>query len=188
MTKRNSPKYTFEPKVASREREYITSSGKTVLLRGLPPLAIPSLAEGITFPDIPTYKITTVAGDTEVHEHDETTLATDEDKAVWAKYLDDQKKANNQLSERMMLCVLIDGIVIDEIPDKARWISKQRLMKMPVPEDLEEQLLLYKKTAIAASQEDIENIMSIVMELTGVSAEEIALAKRSFPGDVESGA
>jgi hypothetical protein len=187
MSKRNHSTFQDSAKMSTvREAIFTNSVGETFVLHGLPPLAIPKLAEGIKFPTKPTYTITTATGDIETHEHDATSLSSDEDKKAWAEYISKDAMADAELSSKMLTYVLVEGIVIDEIPNLDRWLKRQKLVGIEVPEDTEERILLYKQTAVIRSTDDIQNIMQTVMNLTGVSEEAIAMARSSFPDIMES--
>lgn len=165
---------------------FVNSAGFSFKVRSLPPLVLPQLSEGIKYPEKPTYSVTTASGDLEIHEHDETTLQTPEDFAAWEKYKEEMQKADEELSNRMLNCILIEGIDIDDDIDLARWEKRQTLMGLPVPDDLEEKLLQYKRTQVIRSGKDIQDLMQLVMMLTGVSEEVIDMTKNSFPDNMES--
>jgi hypothetical protein len=184
MAKGKGTSVMVEKHEESHVGEFVNSAGVTFKIIGLPPLAIPNLQQGVIMPKKPQYSTTTVAGDVEYYDHDESTLVTNEDKVAWAKYLEDSKTAQDELTNRMINCILIEGVLIDDNIDLSRWESKQRLMGMKIPEDIEEKLLQYKKTAVIRSSEDIKVLMNEVMALTGVSAEAIEEAKKSFPDSV----
>lgn len=162
-------------------KEFTNSIGNKFILQGLPPLTMPSLMESISFPNKPTYSITTATGEIETHEHDETTLQTPEDYDAWSKYEEDKQKAEQELSNRMLNCILIEGVTLPEGIDFTRWEKRQKLMGLSIPEDEEEKLLQYKKNEVIRSADDIRELMRLVMELTGVTQEVVELTKKSFP-------
>jgi hypothetical protein len=172
-------------KTSDREREFTNSAGLVIKIHGLPPLEIPRLAADIEYPSVPTYTVTTATGDTETHQHDETSLTSPEDKIAWQDYKDKFKAAEAELTTRILKCVLIEAVEV-EITDLEGWSKRQKLMGMPVSEDPEERMLHYKETQVIRSPEDISEVMRIAMELTGVSEEAIKAAKTSFQGGVES--
>lgn len=182
MTKRKKRK---TPKI--RIGEYTSSTGAKVGLRGLPPLTIPRLTETVVFPDKPTYDITTEDGHVETYEHDLDSLTNDEDKAEWEQYLEDLEEAESVLTQRTIKAILLEGIDVQpKGVDFERWKKRQELMGMPVSDDKEEMLLHYKETHIIGTAEDIQEVTLLVMELTGVPAEEIDKLIASFPDSVES--
>jgi hypothetical protein len=187
MSKRNSK--SDQPKKEKRAT-FVNSEGVTVHLKSIPPLTIPRISESVTFPEKPIYTITTASGDVEVHTHDETTLTTEEDKKAWEKYLLDNQEAEQELTQKILRAILIQGVVVDpavlETEEFQNWKMEQELMGIPVSDNKASMLLQYKETFLAYDQEDIQSIMSLVMELTGVDEKELALAKASFQDSVES--
>jgi hypothetical protein len=166
--------------------EFTNSVGETFKIQGLPPLTLPNLAVGLERPKKPTYSITTAAGDIELHEHDASTLQTPEDREAWQEYIALDAAFEAELSERMLLCILVDGVVIPDDVDLTRWESRQRIMHREIPDDFEEKLLAYKRSTVIKSGEDIKDLMRAVMDATGIGQEAIDLAKKSFPDTMES--
>lgn len=181
----------------STSKVFVNSKGFKVVLHGIPPLEVPLLYNSVRQPDIPTYTIETAGGGSETHKHEVdpskgiNTLVTDEDKENWARYLDEKQQVDNELADRIATAALIDGIDIDQDALKAeypRWEKRMLMKGLKVPEDAEEKELLFKRTFVIASTTDLKNLVSDVMELTGVSQELIDSTKASFPDSVESGA
>lgn len=181
MSKRNgsSPKTT---EVLTEDR--ISSKGVPYILHGLPPLEVPDIYESVNMPTKPTYTVELAGGGTQTFDHDETTLVSDEDKATWQEYLDQVEIADSLLTERMLNAILIEGIEV-EPQNIERWKKRRKMIGLPIPEDEDELLLAYKKSEVACSKEDITDIMTSVMRLTGVSEEAMNKALRSFPDTME---
>lgn len=183
------------PRVKAGEadtQEYETSSGVVVTLKAMPPLLVTRMASEVGFPDKPTYEITTAAGDVEIHEHevDEakgiTTLESDEDKKAWDDYVKETEEAENRLTMMTLKAVLLEGVLIEPDDEQiTRWASKQKIIGLTVPEDSEERLMMFKETEVVGNKEDMEFILNKVMELTGVSEEQLEKARASFQDQVE---
>jgi hypothetical protein len=178
-------KVVTEEIIIDKIGEFTNSAGVVFKICGLPPLAIPQLQDGLVVPEKPKYTITTATGDKETYDHDETTLQTDEDKLAWAKYIEEVKAMQAELTNRMLTCILIEGVIVEDDIDLTRWESKQRLMGMKIPDDIEAKLLQYKRSAVIRSADDMKNLMDAVMALTGVSQEAIEKAKKSFQDKVQ---
>jgi hypothetical protein len=164
---------------------FINSSGKSFAIQGLPPLIVPMIAGDLPKPVKPTYTIVTAAGDEEIHDHDETTLQTEEDKKAWEDYQNAMKVLEGELSNRMLTCVLVDGVDIDDEIDLKRWEKRQSLMGISVPEDPDEKLLQYKKSMVIRSSDDIVNLISAVLAITGIGREALDKARDSFQDKLE---
>lgn len=169
-------------------RGYKNSKGIDVILVPIAPYLIELASSTIEIPEAPTYTVETIDGGIEIFHHDQTSVdqSDDETKKKWFEYQAAVKEADRKASEILMNIIMVEGIKLDSIPDEERWIKRQKLMGIPIPDDYEEKLLMYKKTQILASPEDIENVTRIVIELTMVSKEEVASAKKTFQGNVES--
>jgi len=187
----NTEKKTIEklmPSLSEKNSDiFVNSRGMKIKLRPLPPYLVQIATESIVRPEIPTYSIKTESGDIETHQHDEKSISqsNDEEKLKWAEYIEETKKVNVKISTLMIDIVLMEGIDA-QIENEQRWIKRQQLMGITVPEDPEEKLLMYKKTCIISTPEDIAEITRKVMSLTGVSTEDIEKLKDSFPSDTES--
>ena len=172
--------------VTVRTQGLTTSKGVHCLLQGLPPLEVPEIYASVPEPEKPKYSITTATGDIETHDHDKESIKGDpEAEKAWEEYTKALQESEEILSNRMMNAILLEGVVVYPTDEEfAIWKKKQSLKGLEVSEDKEEALLQYKRT-IFASKEEIEAIMTIVMELTGVSEEDLSKARESFPDSVE---
>lgn len=176
------------PSPEKKEVEFTNSRGIKVTLRAMSPFIVQLATESIERPEIPTYVTEIEGGGSETVFHDEKSIldpkTSEEDKQAWAEYQIALREADRKSSEIMMNVILIESVdvAIDDIP---RWIHKQKMMGITVPENEDERLLLYKKEYVIACPADMEEITKIVMTLTGVSREEIDIAKKSFQGPVE---
>lgn len=177
----NIPKNGEEP----IQHVFVNSAGDEFEIVGLSPLMLPSLAEGVAVPKKPTYTVETVGGDVETHEHDETTLQTEEDHKAWNAYKMHSRLYERELTDRILACVLLEGVVLPEDLDVSRWEKRQRMMGITVPQDEEEKMLLYKRSQVIKSTSDIEALIVAVMGLTGVDQGAIDLARQSFPDTME---
>jgi hypothetical protein len=170
-----------------RSRPYTASSGLQVILTGLPPLTPQQVNRAIEYPKKPTYEIPTASGDVETYEHDETTLQSDEDRKAWADYLEAQEEAETELTEKLLYAVLLECVELKDFEDRfTSWKRKQGLLKIPLAEDEEENKFYFMQTEVFHDSDDIGEILTIVMGLTGVSVEDLTSVRDSFPGEVES--
>jgi hypothetical protein len=83
--------------------------------------------------------------------------------------------------------IISESVSIDFTPEiEEAWVKKMNMIKIRIPEDHEERLLMYKKQFVLRDTEDIENLTTTVMSLTLVSKKEIDAAKKSFQNPDES--
>lgn len=168
---------------------YVTSRGLEITLLPLPPYLIQMTTSSVEIPTPPTYTIKIEGGGEETHEHDEQSIreSSDEEKAQWEKYRAALREANAKVADTLLTVVLMEGVRV-EIPDKERWLKRQKLMGLEVPDDEDEQELLFKKTQVIGSGRDIEVIMQRTISLGGITPEELKTVKDSFQGSMESDA
>ena len=204
MPKKDRAKMPAYKKDESRERSrpYTASSGLKVILTGLPPLAPQRIDASIEYPSKPTYEVTTASGDVESYEHDKESLAaegtTDEEKQAWADYLEAYSDAETELTEKLLYAVLLDCVELQDFESEfAHWKINQRLMGISIAEGEEddeesleeanrENIFYFMQTQVFHDSDDIGEILTSVMSLTGVSVEDLAEARDSFPGEMES--
>ena len=189
MAKRNKRTMPAYKKDESRERSrpYTTSSGLQVILTGLPPLTPQQVNRAIDYPTKPTYEVNTATGDVEIYEHDETTLTTEEDKKVWADYLEAQEDAETELTEKLLYAVLLECVELRDFEDSfVAWKKRQKLIGIDLSEDEDENKFYFMQTEVFHDSDDIGEILTVVMGLTGVSVEDLTSVRDSFPSEVES--
>jgi len=171
---------------------FVNSAGLSFHIQGISPFALETIpkqleeewtAAGKKLPKRPTYITKTVGGNEEVHEHDEKSLETKEEKKAWAEYLVDQAAFDHELQERMLTNILLDGVAAPEIDPK--WVERQKFMGRRVPTNEFELEIFWKKTQVIRSTEDAQGLMTSVLALTGVSEEAIRVAEDSFRSTVE---
>jgi hypothetical protein len=170
--------------------EFTNTRGMSMSLMGLPPYLVQMATESIPRPKAPTYKVERADGGTDEFSHSEDTIkdpkTTEEEKIQWETFLSDVKSANSKASEVLLNVIIMEGIKLDVVPeDMAKWEKRMKVLGIPLPDDEMEKEMFYKKEYAFATQEDVEIIMSKVLELTGISREEVELAKSSFPDKVE---
>lgn len=170
------------------ERSFTTSLGVQVWIGPMPPM-MPILAEkavraeweerGKALPVKPVYE-TDVMGEKQIHEHDETTLDTPEEKAAWAEYQRLLSELNNEIVNLTFEECVRNCMRFDIQPHWAQMYKRLR-----PPSDPIEQMDFYARAAVIGSKDDVETIMQIASELTGVDARLLSAVEDSFPDKVE---
>lgn len=169
------------------QEEFTNSNGIVMTLKALPPMDITRIRSSVKYPDPPTYETTTVSGDVEVFPHDATTVVTEEEKKALADYLQETGRCDDEVTLRLLNYVIMEAVTIKMVgKDIEHWKKRQKLIGMDVSDDPDELELQYKQSKVIGCKEDVQNILRIVMALTGVPEEDIALAEESFPDNVES--
>jgi len=180
VQKNSKPVDMQEDELGLKSEKYITTGGIEITLSGLPPLMVPMIAGLVDYPDKPTYTFKDGAGVEVTAEHDEKSLITDEDKLAWAKYEEEYDKADNLMTQKLLDLVLMEGVAVS-IENFERWKHQQEIIGIPVPEDVDEMMMMYKRGKVIRSGKDIAHVMRRCMELTGVNPEEVTAIKKSFP-------
>lgn len=168
--------------------EYITVNGDTIKLRPISSKVRDALAAKYLPPAKPTYTITNVSGDAETHEHDESTLETDQDKAAWEQYKKDLEKAGLVYSEIVVQTYVKFGTNYKEfVPaDNTGWAELQEEMGVVVPKEPNARQMHYFLTEILTSDSDLRNIMADVRALSSEGRMlSIKEAEESFRSAVE---
>lgn len=131
--------------------------------------------------DVPTYEAELPGGEKEMHQHDATTLRTDEERAAWKAHLDAKDRYYNDLSELRQSIIYTDGIMAEPTDDL--WEAKQRRRYIRIPEDPEEKRVHWIKTELLRTAPDIVEATTAIMALSAggvVSREQIDAHKATF--------
>src|SRR6185503_14457768 len=172
-----------------REQSFTTSLGVEVWIGPMPPM-MPELAKaaieaeweeaGKPLPVKPTYKTTNVAGDEEEHEHDEKSLTTPDEKAAWAEWKKHSKEFENAILNLSFEQVVRNCLRFSVDPS---WPARFKRLRPPTdPVDLMD---FYARAAVIGGKHDVEEIMRISAEMTGVDARLMQAAEDSFRDDLE---
>ena len=170
------------------EREvFVTATGVELTLKRISPLLLGKITASVEMPSRPTYEAQTVAGEIETHEHNETTLETDEDRAAWQKYLIDSALAQQEVNTRVTLLLFRRGIDYEalELPEDEHWIEEQEALGVEVPTDPLERKIHYMETEAFTSRDEIKRLTVRLMAMTDVPEEVLAAAERSFRDPME---
>jgi len=185
MTRRKGLENKIVADVEDSSVEYVNTKGIKVILTAIPPFILTSIAKEIPVIPRPMYKTKTVAGDELEFYHDETTLTTEDEKKMWATYVERKEERDSEVNQRINDAAVAFGMDLDDWSGMTQWLANRKLIGFKVPETEEEARFLYKKEWVLNSYVDVENVVKTVMELTGPSEEEISDMKESFPGKVE---
>lgn len=186
MTKRKGLEDKIVADAEQSSVEYTNTKGIKVILTAIPPFILTSIAKEIPPISRPMYKTKTVAGDELEFYHDETTLTTEDEKKMWATYIDRKEERDSEVNQRVNDAAVAFGMDLEDWSGMDSWLSKRKLIGFKVPEDEEGCKFLYKKEWVLNSYVDVENVIKAIMDLTGPTEEEIAEMKDSFPSELES--
>jgi len=166
------------------EREPIfhtTRMGHTIEILPIPPFLMDKINASIKYPEIPTYEAKTAAGEIEIFPHDETTLESDEDRKAWAAYQSALTAASEAENDIMMRTMMLKGIDVKLSGDAfENWKDEQEYLGLEIPTNKSALKVYYIETEILGNNQDIADIMTKIVEASGVSQEVVANAKEKF--------
>lgn len=155
---------------------YTTSRGVTLDFVGIAPM-LDKLRVTFAIPTPPQYAVKTLQGNTELHDHDETTLQTDDDRAMWANYLKEKTEAERRYNQALMRLLLLRGVRVDMAEG---WEAEHTYLGFVVPTDPIEKKMHWLETEVLGTVQDYEAVMLGVLEASGVSEEVLTQIGESF--------
>lgn len=158
---------------------FTCSNGKIVKIKSVSRWLIDSRMSSRPKVPVPLYEVETAGGGKEMHEHDATTLQTDEDKVAWENYLDLKRTEERKFSEDMFKLLMMYGTEI-EYPEDDLWKAKQEFVGILVPSDPVELYLHYLRSEVFGIEEDATDLITEVMRVSGADEEAINSIKDSF--------
>ena len=158
--------------------QFTSSTGRTVKLQAVSPFLIDQVKASVAMPEPPTYTVTTATGGTETWPHDETTLATDDDKKAWAAYKLAVKNAQAIQNDRVARLILSRGVQVD-IPNDG-WREFQTELGVKVPESPIDLKVHFITTEVIGTPEDLGEIVAQVMGMSTMNERAVGVARDSF--------
>lgn len=157
---------------------FTSSTGRKITLQGVSPFLVDKVRAGIVFPKPPTYTAATATGEIETYPHDETTLATDEDKKAWAAYQADLAQAQAKSNDTMARLILTRGVVLT-IPDDG-WREEQESFGIQIPDKPVDLKLHFIMTEVIGNADDLGEIIAQVLGLSTMDERAVEAARSSF--------
>lgn len=160
---------------------FTTSTGFKLSLKPVSPFLIQKVQASGEYPKPPTYEVTTAAGSKEVHEHDAESIktASDAEKAAWVAYTVKSRAVQSEVNDRLVRLILLRGIE-SEVPDYGWDREQEEVFGIKVPKDPNDRKVHYLLTEAIGTADDIANLITEVIALSGVSQEAIETARASF--------
>jgi len=172
---------------------FTTSRGIEVTFHGIATM-LDSLRAAYPEPEAPTYEVElpgtldpqTEKPRTETHYHDDTTVATPEEKEAMRLYHEAVQENTAQYEAAIERLTYLRGIKFPR-PTNEDWIALQHEIspKIMVPDDPAERLVYYVKTEVIGSLDDAQKIMTGVMEASGVSEKAVTAMQDAFRRPME---
>lgn len=173
----------FEGESSSKLRGgyFYPSIGKMVGQRIKPLRVNPSLVQrvisSVKLPPRPVYETKTFSGRVETHPMDEVSAAqTPGGDGIWQQYLEDKKEANLKRNERLAAVLFSRGTEYT-LPNN-QWESEHEALGIEVP--TEPGLKRAHFLATELEPEDINDLITEILRLTGVTEDKIKEAEATF--------
>lgn len=136
---------------------------------------------GVVIPPIPTYTAELADGSKVLYEHDAKSLETEEEKALWAARENALRQQEQVASLQVLDLLLARGLQVDEkILTEGRWRSLQTRFHVALPKDLIDLQIHYIRTEIVIVPSDINDLMTMIMEASGIDGNLLQAAKNTF--------
>ena len=121
-------------------------------------------------------------------EHIDTDYSTEEEQALWAKYLEAKKVVDTEftakLTENKLRLMALRGITILDMPPEDEWVEEHAWMGMDVPENRLDRLLHYFRTEVLGTMDDVFAITKGIYRSAGLDQEVLDEFERSFRDQV----
>jgi hypothetical protein len=148
---------------------FVTSEGVEIKIRPVARKKLALILSSRRIPKVPTYTVKTASGGEQEFEHDETTIETVEEKAMWGVYLAEVAKEEAEFTSRWLTLVLMDGTLFD-LPKSDDWLKAQEFQGIPHPlkDEVNELRLHYLMTEILRHEPDVARLIDAIMALNKV--------------------
>jgi hypothetical protein len=116
-------------------------------------------------PERPTYEIKCGGGPfgnwTETRTHTEKTIldGTEEEKALWARYIELRRELNGLVWTRTARVYLLDGM---PDPPENGWVEKQERRGLEIPEDPDERKMHWIETEVVVSNQELIWLVKLI--------------------------
>lgn len=159
-------------------------AGTKIKLLPVQPMLLNKVMTSVTIPKRPTYETRSISGKVQVHPMDEKAAKeTPGGETMWVYYQEESESALSEQNSRVVNAIMVMGTECD-IPQTG-WQDKQRALGIEIPTDPDLLRAHYLLTHISDPAE-LNEIISKIMRLTGVSEEVISQAEGSFQRSVRS--
>ena len=157
---------------------FTTPSGQELTLLPVGRRFVQQILSKPEMPKKPTYEAKTVSGHVEVHEHDEKSVETDEEKAEWLDYQIAQKEVMDERLSNLTMFLLIEGVA-DDPPPLDEWSVNLKRWGLEVPDDSEELKAFWLENE-ACPGESMGGLMARLFQAAGLADEEGAAQLESL--------
>lgn len=159
-------------------------AGTRIKLLPVQPMLLNKVMISVAIPKRPTYETKSISGKVQVHPMDEKAAKeTPGGETMWMYYQEETESALSEQNNRVVTAIMVMGT--ECVVPQTGWQAKQKALGLDIPEDPDLLRAHYLLTHISDPAE-LNEIISKIMRLTGVSEEVISQAEGSFQRSVRS--
>lgn len=186
----NNDELVQEPEVKTVGKSIFTSTGVELHLVGVSPLLISKLQSIGILPEVPTRKMMLdfdmEEGATPAYQEEPLTekdLIDDEEKKAWADYVVRRDAIMEKRNDSFIKAVFAKGVKVD-MSRLEPWKMEMEYFGLEVPTNPIDLKVQYIQTEAIGNAQDMINIITGVLSLTGVQEEDLAEVRGMFQGAV----
>jgi hypothetical protein len=178
---------------------FTNSAGQVFMIHGLSPMLPNQITEtlqaewkaaGKALPTLPTYEITTVAGEKEIHAHDEKSILEGTPEQVklqqeqYSEYSRNNAEFQGEYSTRLMRKVFLAVVT----PPTDEWRAEMEFVGVALPaKGSPQERYKFVELEVIQSLEDVAMLQVAVLRLAGIIDQNgVDAAKASFRGIVQA--
>lgn len=174
-------------------KTFTTSAGREVTIVSVPPLLIDVVKlramKSVEVPPIPTYEVELEDGTKLKYAHDEKSIidptTSEDERKAWGAYQAALRQQVNAASNKVLELFMAKGVVVDD--DEVMhgsWRELQDYFGIELPTELIPARLHFVRTELLTSTEDINGLMSAILEASGIDPTILEAAQNSFRSNV----
>jgi hypothetical protein len=135
--------------------------------------------------DAPTYEIEVLGGGKKTVPHDEKSVQTDEEKALWQAHVEVTNRLTNEMTRRVVKALIARGVANEPTPE---WITEQELLGFDLPTDPLRLKIDYAESELIVKAPDVQELMIVplLLSFTGLTDEEFKELEANFRGFMEN--
>lgn len=172
---------------------FVTSAGRQIEVQSVPMLLLEDVRlkamQTVQVPPIPTYQVELADGTFVPYAHDEKSIADDKtseaERQAWKAYKEALAHQSTVSANKVMELFLAKGVILsEELSAVGEWAELQQYFGIELPTHPIPLKIHYLKTEVLTNPNDINGLISKIMESSGIDPNLLAAARASFRSDV----
>ncbi len=162
-------------------KKFTTAAGREIGIQPVPPLLIEEVRlraqQTVEVPPKPTYEVELPDGSMMTYEHDEQSVTTAEEKAAWKVYQAALSRQAAAAATKVMELFMAKGTTVDVTGE---WRELQEYFEIKLPDNPIALKIHFLRTELLTTTDDINNLMTSIMEASGIDRTVLEAAQNSF--------